>query len=204
MHPSQHGTIERRLHHIYNGLGVDTQEKTTKRDRREYADFAGCQILSQPRRIIETMSGLLQRAEQNAPGHVEHVDRSEQDARRRGHRVPDAEWAGHSVMNIGRGKRPQEHQELADKPVQPRQSDAGHGEHEQEEGHDGHLTGKAADLGHLARVVAFVDHANDEEQGTGAETVIDHVEQGTRQPRHLQAEHAQQTEAQVGDGGVGD
>ncbi len=52
-------------------------------------------------------------------------------------------------------------------------------------------------------MAAFVEHAHQQEQGAGAEAVVDHLQDAARYPLGVQGEDAQHHEAQVADAGVG-
>ena len=62
----------------------------------------------------------------------------------------------------------------------------------------------AAVVGHLARVVALVEHADQEEQAARGQAVVDHLQQAAGQAGLVQGEHAEHAEAQVADAAVGD
>ena len=68
-----------------------------------------------------------------------------------------------------------EAKELADESVEAWQAKAREREEHHEERPDRHLLEEAAELFHVLRVVALVDHADTEEERTGREAVVDHV-----------------------------
>ena len=62
----------------------------------------------------------------------------------------------------------------------------------------------AAVVADLAGVVAFVEHADDQEQAAGRQAVVDHLQQTAGQAGAVEGEHAEHAEAQMADAAVGD
>ena len=98
----------------------------------------------------------------------------------------------------------EEDEEFADEAVEAGECDGGEDEEDGEEAECGHASDESADLVHVAGVVAFIDHSDDEEECPGGESVVDHVEDGAGDAFLGEGEHAEDAEGEVGDGGVGD
>ena len=93
---------------------------------------------------------------------------------------------------------------LADEAVEARQADARHGDEHPEEGQQLQPRRHAAVVGHLPRVVALVEHADEEEQRPGRQAVVDHLQQAAAHADLVQGEHAEHAEAEMGHAAVGD
>ena len=153
--------------------------------------------------VVGVAQGLLERAEADAAEHVEQVDGADDHAGAggEGEERPEVATGGTGEgTEVAAGLEGAEHaEELADEAVGAGQADGGHGEQDEEGGPDGHLDGQAAELGHVAGVVALVHHADAQEERAGGQAVVDHVEHGALQAGGVEGEHAQHAEAQVGD-----
>ncbi len=68
--------------------------------------------------------------------------------------------------------------ELADKAVETRQTGAAHGHDQEEAAEDRHALPQPAKVVQHARVAAFVEQADHEEEGAGAQAVVDHLQHG--------------------------
>ena len=147
--------------------------------------------------MIVTMR-LLQRSPNQLAEHDQQVHGCEHEARASNQRVPRSEHAGISAHRV-RLRREAAHQaeELADEAVQTRQAEACQREEHHEERPHRHALEQAAQLVHVLRVVALVDHADAEEQRAGRETVVDHVHHRARCADRVQREQAEHAEAEV-------
>ena len=124
--------------------------------------------------------------------HPEHVGRRQDDAGRRERRearIP--------------AERAEQDQELADEPVQPRQSDRRQGE-DQERRHQvrRHVLQPAV-LRDLPRVPAVRQHADDEEEAAGADAVAEHLVDGAGHALRVHRGDPEHHEAEMADARVG-
>ena len=123
----------------------------------------------------------------------QHVGRAQDDAddRQRG------------VGDVGFEHADQD-EELAHEAVQSRQADGrehGDGEEHRE---DGHRRRQAAERRDLARVAPLVDDADQQEQGAGADAVVDHLDDAAGDALGVEGEDAEHQETHVADAGIGD
>ncbi len=94
--------------------------------------------------------------------------------------------------------------EFADEAVEAGQSDGREHNDEEKAAEDRYLLPKPAEIAHDAGVQTFVEHPDGEKEGAGAEAVIDHLQDGAGNALRGEAEDAEDDEAEMGDGGVGD
>ncbi len=151
---------------------------------------------------------VLDGAEEDLLEHHQQVNSREDDAqgRRGGHELRVGQGHGcslqgrHGVVVIGA----HQDQELTHEAAETGQSHrAEHDDHVQG-GELGNYLPDAAVLGHEPGVASLVEHTEPEEQSARGDAVGDHHEDGPLDPLDGQGHQAQNHEAQVADGGVGD
>ncbi len=147
----------------------------------------------------------LERSEEHAFDEPEHVPGAQHDAEHR----PDGE---HHVLLVpadrsaapGPLKHPHQQHDFAREPVHAGQADAGEG-HEHQKERENRCPPRDAGVGlDLAGVIALVQHPDEREQSPGRQAVVNHLQRSAGQPEAIQREKAQQAEAHMADGAIGD
>ena len=109
--------------------------------------------------------------------------------------------AGHPRREL---ERADEDEELADEPAQPRQPAGGEAEEAQGDGPDRQAAGDAAHLRDRPVVGPLVDHADEQEQRTRDQPMVDHLEDRPVHALLVEDEDPERHEAHVRDGAVRD
>jgi len=144
---------------------------------------------------------------------VRFLVRAEEDPAQHRQQVPGAQH--HAGRAQGAEERPgdlrpfqsanpHERQDLAPETVQSRQAGAGQADEDHPDSQKLQLGRHAAVVGHQPGVVALVEHADEEEESTCRETVVDHLNEAAAQAGFVQGEHAEHADAEVADRAVGD
>ena len=101
-------------------------------------------------------------------------------------------------------ERAGENQELADESIQARQSDRRQHRDDEQRGVKRHCLRDTAVIGEKPRVPPLVQNSDEKEERAGRKAVIHHLQDRAFDRRLIEGEDAEHTEAEVGDGGVGD
>ena len=112
------------------------------------------------------VSGFLERTKHHAAGPVQQIDRAKDDPRRGGDRVSRAEVAVYRTACDGRGPEtnvPSSTRNSLTKPLRPGRATLEKTKKMAEKSQGRARPDNAADLVHVARVIAFIDHADHEE-----------------------------------------
>ena len=89
--------------------------------------------------------------------------------------------------------------ELADESIQQRQSHRGQKHNHRDRRVNRHHIRDAAVLGDFTRVAAFIKNANDQEERTSRDAVVDLLQHRSAQPKRCQSENTQRAETEVAD-----
>ena len=92
----------------------------------------------------------------------------------------------------------EQRQKLAHEPVEPGKPDARQAGEDHRVEINGSCEANPAELADFARVIAFVNHADQEEQRPGRQAVVDHLQKAARHSLGIEGEHAQHAEARDG------
>ena len=92
--------------------------------------------------------------------------------------------------------------ELADKAVQARQAHRRQADDQGQHGVHRHHFPQPAEFIKVARVAAFVDHADDQKQSACAQAVVDHLQDAALDALGIEGEQAEHHEPEVADGRI--
>jgi hypothetical protein len=174
--------LQRRLGPIDEGLRRDAHPEDQDQERHEHQTLA-------ERQVTELLVlGVGDRTEHHALEHPQHVHGGEDHADRRERGPPHVGAEGS-----------EQHQELADESVGAGQPDRGQHHHQEDHGEHGQGLPQPAEVGDQARVAALVHDPHQQEQRTGRDAVVQHLEQRTGHALLVQRVEAQHAEAQMAD-----
>ncbi len=183
----EHGA-QRRAARFEEAARSDADPEHQNAERQQGQDFARVEILERPVLVLGD------RSPDRLLEHLQQVDRGEHDAE------------GGDPCRPEKSALPgaDEDHELADEAVERRQADRGQGGEDEHDGEPGDRLRETAELLELLGVAAVIEHPDEQEEGAGRETVVDHLEQGALPGDLVEGEEAEHDESEVGDRGVGD
>ena len=166
---------------------IDADPEGERYERQQNGVLAKVEV---GKRLVHFVSD---RTEHRALIEPEQIRRAEDNAKRGpgGPRFADREGA----LQDG---------EFSDEAIEQRHAERTERDDEIDRGKTGHGRGQAAEFGDEARVTAFIEHANKEEERTGGNAVVDLLEHTAGKAKRREREDAKRAEAQVADGGIGD
>lgn len=188
-----HG-VDAALHGFEEGIGVNAAPEDEDDKDSDESDF--------PRfEVFEAGEIGVERPIEHLPKHVEEVGGGKDDSGSGEDREGDVE----AVLSGGGGhKSAVEGEEFADESVHAWESDAGEHDDEEEGTKDGHLGFESAVIFKGAGVGSFVDESDEEEEGSGADSVGELLECSAHHSGLVEAKDSEDDESHVGDGAVGD
>src|SRR5687768_862542 len=152
------------------------------------------------REVRQQAIRLADRAEHDALEHPEQVDRSEDDTGR-GERAPEEPTRpGRRVE----AERAEQHEELSDEAGESGEPERRQHEHAEERRVQRPAVRQAAEVRDEAAVRLLVLDPDEEEEGTGDDAVVQHLQGGPDRPLQVQHEDAERDEAHVRDRRVRD
>ncbi len=178
---------DRRLDPLEDRLGVDAEEHDEGEQRSHHGELPEAHLVG----LVEVGLGGL--AVEHPLVGPQQVEGGEDHAGGGGHGPP-------LRGEVGAG----EDHELAHEAVEAGQADRGQHHQGEHAGQEGRSLLHARHGADLVGVAALVDHPEQEEQGTGRDAVVDHLEHTALDALAGEGEGAQGDEAEVGDRGVGD
>ena len=178
--------LRRRVDAVGQELREHAEHEQQGQDRGQHEHLAEAHVGKQRMLLVD-------RAVRHPLVGPEQVDGGEDDRDRREGAEPPIH-----------GERPQDHQELADEVVEPRQADRGDDREQEGPGEPRHDDGEAAHLAEVTRVRSLVDHPDQQEQRAGRQSVVDHLQDAARHALVVNAKMPEDDEPQVRDGGVRD
>src|SRR5438094_5401169 len=168
-------------------LRVDADPECQNNERDETNHFAETQIGQM------LVRGIGDGTEHDALVQPQQVSCAENDAER----AP----GGPGLADL---KRALENGELSDETVQERHSERAEADDEIDRGKIRHRGGQTAELGNHARVPAFVEHADNQEERAGGDAVINLLKDAAGEAVGRERENSEGAKSQMTDGTVGD
>src|SRR5688500_943164 len=120
--------------------------------------------------------------------HVKDINGSHDDANRGDACEPDSTKRGERAARHTSSPGAKQNDKLTHETIQARQTHGGKRDDQHDGPKDGSDLPQASIDFKLTRMRLFVDHANEKEQGTRAQAVIDHLQDGACNPLRIQGE----------------
>src|SRR6185437_9738711 len=179
--------VGRLIEHVKKWLGIDANPKGPGDERQENRPLAHAEIRKQVRKVW------IRLAEHRALIEPEQVSRAEHD-------TDDGESTPGAVAL----KRSGDNREFADEAIQQREPNGTEHRDCEDHGEIRHARRESAIFANLARVAALVDHANDQEEHAGRDTVVYLLDHAAFNAVHVERENSKRAETEMTDRGIGD
>ena len=178
--------LDRGLDAIEHRFGVHAQEHDQREQRGDDQGFGQAQL-------TEALVRFGDRSVEDPLVGPQQVQRRQDHADHRDDAPP-----------AGTGEGTEQDEELTRETVQAGKADARQHDQCEHTGEDRRGLLQSGQLRDLAGVTTLVDPADEEEQRTGRDAVVDHDQHAALEPLRGEREHAEHDETEVGDRGVGD